>query len=701
MIKRWLCLLCILLCSAIHSGAQHRLHNGKIAVSINSGGRLTELRNILTGTDYAGGDALWRMYFDTPDQQEIQVDGATQEARVEFKDDTIVITYDGLKADSRYEGKLNVGLTLTVSLEEDKVRFASALVNREPHTIIRELQYPLIGDIPMPEDWKLLTTMGGGQLTENVREHIAAEGIKSPYMSPAQYYRQMQLEYPRGAVASNCFAIVSEKEGLYFGSHDDTFANTGHGLRVYPSKPGVFDRLECGFYKYPNCTYGKVWECNANVVAPYTGNWTETSRLYRRWVDATWWDRKTPPLWVQEMKSWQRIIFKHQYGEYFFKYDDLPGRILNAEKSVGSDAVLIFGWWEKGMDHSNPDYVADPSQGGDQALRKAIAQYQDSGGKAALYFNGKLIDKDSDFYRSGAAAGITFKDRSGAECVENYKFTSFGSFLGRYGFRSFTVADTGNNLWQQMMLSWADYAHSLGAGSVFYDQMGAIESSALNWDSSGEFPIPDLNTLATKANTMKMCRDHVRELSPEMAIGSEHITDVLSMYVDYTHGDGLLSMIDWFRYTFPELIVSDRSIRDDTDIERRVNLTILKGLRNDIEIYRCRGLIDQTPHYQAYLAKVNALKDKYQDLLLKGRFSYKDFFTSSNAKVEARSFVAGDKMAIVLTSEEAGRQSTRLSVPGYSFVEASTIGKVKVSRKARRLRICKHGLAVLLFEKEK
>ena len=65
----------------------------------------------------------------------------------------------------------------------------------------------------------------------------------------------------------------------------------------------------------------------------------------------------------------------------------------------------------------------------------------------------------------------------------------------------------------------------------------------------------------------------------------------------------------------------NRRIRDDNDIERRVNLTLLKGLRNDIEIYRCRGLIDETPVYQAYLARVNAVKERYSDLLLEGRFA--------------------------------------------------------------------------------
>lgn len=684
-------LLILTLCLAQTLGAQEfRLSNGKMAVSVNADGRLTELSNLSTGTDYAGGGTLWRLYYDTVDRKEMEVDGASF---------TPVVTSDGHSIVLKYHGEeVDFDLMLTLTLEEDKVRFGAKLENHEPHTIIRELQYPLVGDLRLPEGFKLLTTYGGGMLYPDAVSRIVREGIKSPYMTPAQKYRQMPLEYPRGTVSANCFALVSDKEGLYFGSHDNSFVNTGHGLRVYPSAPGLFNRLECGFYKYPNCTYGSSWECDANVIAPYSGDWTQTSRLYRAWVDATWWDRHEPPQWVRTMKSWQRIIFRHQYGEQFFTYKDLPGRIADAEKSVDSDATLIFGWWKRGMDNGNPDYEPDPSQGGAEGLRDAISAYERGGGRAALYVNGKLIDRESDFYLSGEADGLTMKDNTGTEYVENYKFTGMGSFLGAYNHRSFVVADTRNPKWVEKMKSWVDMAQGLGASSIFYDQMGSVERSAVKWDLSGEFPVPDLSPLTAKGNAMKACRDYAH--GKGLAVGSEHITDYLSMYVDYTHGDGLLDFLDWFRYTFPELILSDRCIRDDTDIERRVNLAVLKGLRNDIEIYRCRGLIDETPHYQAYLAKVNTLKERYSDLLLEGRFAYKDFFScKGGSEIEARCFVNGDRLAIVATSEAAARQACRLNVPGYHFVEASTIGDASVSHGGMRLRLGKHGLAVLVFKK--
>jgi len=55
------------------------------------------------------------------------------------------------------------------------------------------------------------------------------------------------------------------------------------------------------------------------------------------------------------------------------------------------------------MDNGYPDsyFVSDPAQGGDAALKKAIGDFKQGGGKVILYYNGKLIDTESNFYRKG------------------------------------------------------------------------------------------------------------------------------------------------------------------------------------------------------------------------------------------------------------------------------------------------------------
>lgn len=410
-------------------------------------------------------------------------------------------------------------------------------------------------------------------------------------------------------------------------------------------------------------------------------------------------------MWVKKMRSWQRIIFRHQYGELLFKYTDLPGRIKDVGESVGADAVFTFGWWETGMDHGNPHYNADPAQGGDAGWKKAIADYKKDGGKVLLYFNGKLIDRESEFYKSGRGKEICYRDNTGAELFEQYRFTGQGTFLADYNARTFVVADTRAPIWRKMLLEWADRAREYGANSVFYDQLGYGER-ATNWDLSREFPVPNMRVIADKAEVLKMVRDRNVSFDPEFALGTEWLTDVTAQYCDYIHiyqvTAGKYSFIDWFRYTFPEIIISDREIRDDTDIERRVNNTLLKGLRNDIEIYRCRDLIDKTPHYQAYLAQVNAIKGKYEDLLLVGTYRDTEGFTLSNPGIEARAYTNGDGMAVVATrTQEGAAVKGVIEVPGYCFTEASTLGGARVSADGREVTLGQYDLAVLVYEKTK
>ena len=130
---------------------------------------------------------------------------------------------------------------------------------------------------------------------------------------------------------------------------------------------------------------------------------------------------------------------------------------------------------------------------------------------------------------------------------------------------------------------------------------------------------------------------------------------------------------------------------------RRVNNTLVKGLRNDIEVFRCRGLIDETPAYQEYLGKINALRRKYP-LLLEGRFAWHDDFELSNPAITACEFAGEDCMAIVMTSENRGYETSWLKVPGYELVEASTLGDARAN--ATSVRLGQYGVAVLLFRKE-
>ena len=667
---------------------------GDICINVDESGSLQQLSLGKDGYNYAGGGSLWRMYYNTPEQKEIELTAADGTPKVSKEGDKIHIDYIGLS------GKA-FNLYLTIWAENGQARFAAEIENNEPHTIIRELQYPLIGNLQIPADYKLLTTHTGGQIFDNPVRKIANVDTRALYMTPAQKFRQYDLQYPRNA-ASNCFAFVGEEDGLYFGSHDTSLQQTWHGLRAYPDEGSIghvtddFKHLEAGFYRYPNAMCGDRWNNDASVIVPYKGDWTATSRIYRAWAD-TWWHHAPVPKWVQDMTGWQRIIFKHQYGEYLRKYTDLPGRIAAAGESVGCNAVLAFGWWKEGMDNGYPNYTVDDTQGGDEAWKKAIKDYKAKDNRLLLYYNGRLIDVESNFYKNGGGSRVANKDNTGREFTEHYKFTGQGTTLGYYDSRTFVIADMSKREWRDQLVQWADRAMAYGADAVFYDQLGVAEEFP-NWDLSKEYPFQDIYTGAYKADALKEIRDRIKAKDPEFALGTEWLSDCTSQFCDFVHIVEFTalpeSFPEWFRYTFPEVVWSDRCVRDDNDVPRRVNNTLLKGLRNDIEVFRCRGLIDETPVYQQHLAKVNAIRHEFPELLLEGRYTATDGFSCSNAALTARSYTSGDRIAVVVTNTGPKTQSGKIDVPGYKLETVRTFGG-KVNN--NKVTLKENELAVLVF----
>lgn len=681
----------------------YTLKNDHIECSIDSKGNLVVLTNLRTGHNYASGGPIWRMYFDNHQEKEIELLAKENSPLINKEGNHIQINYNHLKKGNRL---FNFNLTLTIALEKDEIRFSSDISNNEPHTIIRELQYPLVSNCQLPPDHKLLTTeMGGGMYPDPIK---AIVGVPYSYWGPDQLFRQKPVKYPVG-VSANCFAFTGLSQGLYFGSHDTSFQDTWHGLRVYPDSHHEFNQLEAGLYKYPNCLPGDRWSNDGNVIVPYSGDWHQTSKIYRRWAD-TWWEHITEPLWVKKMKGFQRIIMKSQYGRTYFRYEEFASRIKDAGDSAGIHVAFPFGWWNSGMDNGYPDgyYETDPTQGGDKAWKKAVAEYKAKGGKVIMYFNGKLIDSQSKFYKDRDGSKVSLKSNAGIEVPEFYVFPGTGTFTGYYNKRTFVVADTKDALWRKELVKMADRGIALGANSVFYDQLGYAEKTG-NWDIEKEFSIPQLHIIRDKGQTLKMLRDYLRSKNKDIAIGTEHITDFTSQYVDYTHSIFKLmsanNFVEWFRYTFPDIILTDRDLDgDEPNYKAWVNRTFLLGLRTNIQTYRLRGLINETPLLQGYLSQVNRLKDKYSDLLLLGTYRDDQGFVLDNSQVDAKCFVYDKRMAVVLTQSKNNVQHARIEVPGYQFKDFSKVGDVRLMKKGEKneeLAVGKDGLAILIYEKIK
>lgn len=679
------------------------LENEFVSLVLDENGGLTEMKNRKSGRRLMNPHPLLRLIIGDAGCLELEAVPAGK-PDIRTSGAGMELSYPEIECEQR--GRLPVGVRLTVELAGDEVRWGITLDNRSAGQEIREVHYPVFAIRDPEPPMAAITSELVSERIENLPERIRA--CFTDYMAPDQkYIRYTPAIYPGRSSSMNCFALDWGEDGFYFGCHDDSFEMTAHGFELENR-----ESVNMFMVRYPFLKPGGEWHENRIVTSPYSGKWIVCAQKYRAWADS-WFKAPRIPPHVAGSGGWQRIILHHQYGEYFFPYDSL-GRAYEDAAKAGIDTLFLFGWTAEGMDSGYPSYTPDPSQGGFAALKAGIRGIQEKGGKIILYYNGQLIDADTDYYRSGEGQRVSIKRADGTEHREFYNFSNTGTFLRSFGNKTFVVACPACRSWIGILKRHIDFAVELGVDSVFFDQLGLASYPCC--DPSHGHPVPFTGLMRSKREMLRELYEYAKSKDPELGFGIECTTDQTLQYTDFIHIFGYPAGVwnpDWratgakpqtrsasylFKAAFPEAVISNRNIRDDSDVEFPVNQMLLLGSRSDVEIYRCRGTIGATPRYQAYLGKANALRERFGELLYRGVFSADRFHSLSNSCVQTNSFLLGDELAVMLTQSSRDVQETAVSVPGFEFIRLDSVSG-DVSMRDGMVVIPRHGFAVLLYRK--
>lgn len=683
----------------------HTISSEHLRLVIDADGRLAEFRRVDDSHNYAGGDFLWRLYYRQGDRGDIEVRAGDNvpDIRVDASGRAITLLYPTLRGET---GDISARIEVRVELHGDDARWSATIANDDDRIALNELHFPLIGNAQLRSDEVLITTEAGGRRYEDVRGTIRAFTKQwPPYYTPQDEFQQWYDTYPGRGAACNCYVLAGPSQGLYVASHEGGFTYTSHQLRLYAG-----DRLELGMVKYPCLRAGQRFESGTYLVSPYRGSWHAAAAKYRAWAD-TWWTPPAPPRWVRRMNGWQRLILKHQFGEVYFPYRMLP-EIDELGHGVGLDTIFMHGWHAHGHDNQYPDYVCGGGLGTEDEFRHAMRRLRERGSRSLLYVSGRLIDVGTDYYRT-TGRHLAIKSSDGGEYREQYRFGGRGTFTNRFANRTFAAACPSQSAWLDELKRHADLAFDFGCASIFYDQMGYAEFPC--FDPSHGHPTPWMENGQARVGLLAALRSYVKGRDPEMGLGFEIFFDGAAQHGDYIHGHGGTAdtindwqrtgerprprgFIEFFRFAFPEVIISDRDVRDETDLQWRINHAVLAGLRSDVEVHRCRALIDRYPRYQRYLTEINALRTRFADLLLEGTYRDTLGVTSDNADVDARCFTNGARLAVVVAQSHLERATARLAVPGYAFVEAAGVGGACVNA-GGHADVPRHGLAVAIYER--
>lgn len=680
----------------------YRMENEFITLEMDENGILQELRNRKTGRNLLRPHQLLRLILGDSGCLELDAVPAGR-PEVQCEAGRVSLKYSAVECEEC--GTIPIAVSLSAELCGDEIHWGIALENRSQEQVVREVHYPILSIRDPEPPMAAITSERVSERLENLPAQIRS--CFTHYMAPDQKYIRRTALYPGRAASMNCFALDWGDEGLYYGCHDSTFELTGQVFELERQKS-----VNMYVVRYPFLKADGSWrECNI-VTAPYSGSWTVCAEKYRKWADG-WFTPPQIPDHVAHSPGWQRIILHHQYGEYLFPYEKLEQAYDDAAKA-GIDTLFLFGWTAAGMDSGYPVYSADPKLGGVKTLKENIRKVQAKGGKVILYFNGQLIDVESDYYRSGEGARVAIKRADGTEHRESYNFTNGGTFLRAFVNKTFVVACPACRSWLEILKRHVDFAVELGVDSVFFDQLGLLSYPCC--DPSHGHPVPYTGIMQGKREMLKELYEYAKSRNPEMGVGIECTTDQTLQYTDFVHIFGFPAGVwnsDWrekgekprtlsasylFKAAFPEAVISNRNIRDDSDVEFPVNQMLLLGSRSDVEIYRCRATIAETPHYQAYLAKANALRERFGRLLYDGTFRAETFHRVSNPEIQTNSFLLGDELAVLLTQSNRELARTEVVAPGFQLERLDSVSG-DVTMEDGVVTIPRNGFAVLFYRR--
>ena len=676
------------------------LENESVRAVFGDRAELLELTNRHTGTGFVQAHGLWRMIVKEKENLEVEVLPENAVPEIEVSGNELTIRYQELSSGSG--DPLKIELEIHGHLHGNVIDWDLRIANHTQDIQIREMMFPILHLSSAMENMPLHHSMLGGEVISDIRKKILSSTMS--YKGMDELYRRYCTCYPF-PLATNCHTFNSGAEGIYLGSHDLTFQDTLHVFEL--EKRNILNAL---IVKYPFLAPGESTEIHGYTLSLYRGPWQAAADLYRAWAD-TWFHHEPPPDHVKRMRGWQRIIARTQYGENLYPYNTFP-QILEDGKKAGIDTLFLFGWHRGGHDCDYPNYIPSPELGGKECLRENIAEFRRNGGNVILYSNGQLIDKNTDFYRT-TGHRISTKDLNGNEQQQFYGFSGRGTAQNLYGNRTFVTACPACPEWLEVLKRVADTAAELGCDGVFYDQLGAC--SNICCDPSHGHRVPFTESTRARSEMIRNLRNYVKEKYPSMSFGIELISDLSARYADYVHNliggavplnpdweqkqekPRIATNFEWFRYTFPEVILSDREIRDDTDIERRVNRVLLNNLISDVEIYRCKKTIAETPHYQEYLGKANCFRSRFAQLLDGAIFRSTLLHSLDNPEIDSAGYLAPDSATVVIaTQSHKPELAAKIEVPGKKLADQGFLGDGTIAADGTLI-LKKHALAILVF----
>ena len=260
---------------AIAKDTPTSLEGKTMRFELNSKGQVSSFYNKLTKHEYIYSPGnIWKLIYKEGERLERPVFANNQTFTIK-KDknengyDRLNLIYKTLKSDDR---KLNVSLTISMTMEDDRLSIESSLNNNDTVEIM-ELHITAASGVQSlsntPEKDYLAWPHTQGEKKMNPAFSKILHG--TTYIARDHIHSDVTLLYPgggHGSASMSWFGLCNDEEGLYIASHDTT--NQTVGLHVEQvTRQNV---LRMGIVQYLFVKPNEAWHSSPVVYAVHKGD---------------------------------------------------------------------------------------------------------------------------------------------------------------------------------------------------------------------------------------------------------------------------------------------------------------------------------------------------------------------------------------------------------------------------------------------
>ena len=282
---------------------------------------------------------------------------------------------------------------------------------------------------------------------------------------------------------------------------------------------------------------GETYEAPEFVLAAHDGDWQAGAAIYRAWADEALAPCECPD-WFRRDPHWCWVGMKGQHAAHARRrFEDIPGA-SSALAGLGVRTLHLASYFEDGHDTGYPFFRAGAAQGGEDALRRAIADLQRAGRRIALYTNGRLFDPAGPLSRMHPEwrGWAVRRSEPGEEVLPGDETGLVAT--DTYGDVTFAVMCPSAPPWRKLLSQRVvEVMRRYGPDGVYVDQVCCADSLLCQADDHGH--ARPAEAWAGYIELIRDIREGVKAANAEAYMATEGVCDVTGQYFDVfqSHND--------------------------------------------------------------------------------------------------------------------------------------------------------------------